>query len=232
MAAMLLSMVSCFDGFGEKKDDKAEEEEIIGTLTYTLSEDGSYYTVSGIEAGSEKAPTRVDIPAEYGGVPVKAIGKKAFVNNNALETVNIAEGIETIEESAFYGCYAIKKIVIPNTVKTIEKFAFQYCSSLVDLTIGNKVETIEVQAFCFAESLSTVTIPASVTYIGEGAFSYCKALKTATFEKADGWWVSTEENASSGETLNTGNPTENAVNLRMNYRGYHWRCTEQEAPTA
>ena len=81
---------------------------LIGiTFEYTLSTDGTYYSVTGI--GTWEGSDLV-IPSEYEGLPVKEIGKQAFKNNNEITSITIPESIETLGGGAFYHCNSIKKI--------------------------------------------------------------------------------------------------------------------------
>ena len=82
-------------------------------LEFTLSEDGTYYTVTGI--GDYKY-TKVDIPAIYNGLPVKAIGRYAFHCEYGITEVSIPSTVTVIEESAFNRCEGLTKINIPNNV--------------------------------------------------------------------------------------------------------------------
>lgn len=66
----------------------------------------------------------------------------AFANNPMLETVNLPEGIETVESYAFNNCSNLKSFTIPASVKNINYYAFENCTNLFDvLNLSNlKVE--------------------------------------------------------------------------------------------
>ena len=86
------------------------------------------------------------IPSMIDGLPVTSIGKTwikdtygtmqehgAFEKLSFLTSVNIPEGIVTIEDYAFYLCSNLKMVNIPSTVNLIGTCAFSGCSSLTDI---------------------------------------------------------------------------------------------------
>jgi hypothetical protein len=84
------------------------------------------------------------IPEKINGLPVTAIGNRAFADKQ-LTGVTIPGSVTSIGEGAFYG------------------------NQLTGVTIGNGV--IAIRAYAFANNrLTAVTVPNSVTTIGEGAF--------------------------------------------------------------
>jgi len=99
---------------------------------------------------------RVRIPAEIGGVTVKALF--GTFNKKPVEAVQIPEKITFIGEEAFAGS-KLAGVTIPNGVTGIGRLAFRSCSNL-----------------------TSVTIPASVTSIGRQAFGSCSNLTSVTFQ--------------------------------------------------
>ncbi len=151
-------------------------EEATG-LAYTLSDDGSYYIVTGI--GTEER-TKFAIPATYNGKPVKEIGEKAFSR-----------------------CSSLTNVTIGNGVTSIGSIAFEWCDSLTSVTIGDSVTSIGDNAFSGCSSLASVTIPDSVTSIGNGAFWFCSSLTSITVAKDNANYKSIDGNLYSkdGKTL-------------------------------
>ncbi|MDR2922914.1 MAG: leucine-rich repeat domain-containing protein [Treponema sp.] len=86
----------------------------------------------------------VTIPAQIGGVAVKAIGYRAFADKG------------------------LTSVTMPAGVTSIGKEAFIY-NQLTTVTIGSRVASIGEGAFYYNQ-LTTVTISASVTSIEDGAF--------------------------------------------------------------
>ena len=97
--------------------DKATESK----LSYTLSNDGTHYIVSGLGQESDDV---INIPSKYKGIPVKEIGVGAFSNYNHIKEVTLPLGLERICSHAFDRCGALKSIIIPESVTVIEENAF------------------------------------------------------------------------------------------------------------
>ena len=126
------------------------EPKINYDLNFTLSEDKTYYIVSGIGNCED---TYITIPSEYEGLPVKEI-----------------------KPSAFKDCVDLVSVTIPNTVNTIGDNAFKSADSIVSLTISDGVESIGAQAFYGCHALTQINIPKSVSAIGSRAFDNCTGL--------------------------------------------------------
>lgn len=95
---------------------------LVGTegLLYTLSEDGTYYIVSGIE---NSEATEIIIPIHIDGIVVKEIGSYAFANSN-ITSIKFSSTITKIGEYAFSGCVSLDEITIPANITTIGAYAF------------------------------------------------------------------------------------------------------------
>lgn len=91
-------------------------------LSYKLSSDGSFYSVSGI--GSCK-DSDMYIPTFHKGLPVRYIfevrkGSFFTYENHTVTSIHISEGIERIGSYAFHAYYALKTVYIPSTVQQID----------------------------------------------------------------------------------------------------------------
>jgi hypothetical protein len=96
-------------------------------LEYTLSDDGTYYTVSS--KGTCK-DAEVVIPAVYNGKPVTTIGQYAFSGSPWITRVTLPNSINTIVAAAFSSCTALAMINIPKGVTSMGYWAFYGCTSL------------------------------------------------------------------------------------------------------
>ena len=175
-------------------------------LEYTLSQDESYYIVSGIGTATTKD---IVIPSIYNDLPVAAIGDSAFSYCDSLTDITISYGVTSIGNAAFNGCTSLASIAIPDSVISISGFAFYNCSSLeyntydnalylgnennpyvaliktvnediTDCQINNETKVIGGGAFSDCKSLTSITIPDGVTEIGDYAFSGCTSLTSIT----------------------------------------------------
>ena len=131
-------------------------------LEYTLSQDESYYIVSGIGTATTKD---IVIPSIYNDLPVAAIGDSAFSYCDSLTDITISYGVTSIGNAAFNGCTSLASIAIPDGVTSIDSCAFSGCSSL-----------------------KNITIPDSVTYIGAEAFGGCYSLEMVHYTGNEKDW--------------------------------------------
>ena len=141
-------------------------------LVYTLSDDGTYYSITDY-TGTD---TKVYLPTAYGGLPLTSIGYSAFSGCTSLTSVVIPDSVTSIDDCAFSGCSSLTSIVIPDGVTSIGFASFAYCSSLTSVEIPDGVTSIGSEAFSNCDSLTSVTFPDSVTSIGSETFSNCDSL--------------------------------------------------------
>ena len=126
--------------------------------------------------------TNITLPAH-----MKAIGRKAFSENDRLTTVTMPQTLLSMGQGAFEHCYALTTIVIPDSLRVIPKEAFNSCIKLNSVTWNNDVEEIGDYAFwamsqMSATHITTLSLPASLRKIGDCAFGACNnGLRSVTF---------------------------------------------------
>ena len=172
-------------------------------LDMVLISEGEY-TVSGIGTCTD---TEILIPTTYNDLPVVSVEASAFLNNTAITSVVLPDGITSIGENAFNGCesltsvtfgknsqlssigpgafnycYSLESITIPESVTNIGSEAFNYCYGLRSVTFGenSQLTSIGEGAFCCCANLTSITIPDGVKSIGNYAFAGCSALESIT----------------------------------------------------
>ena len=101
---------------------------------------------------------------------------KAADHKVQVKTVEIQDGVTSIEKNAFSGCSSLTGIEIPNSVTEIKKNAFIGCSDLTSIEIPDSVTSIGWSAFEGCIGLTNVEIPDSVTEIDISAFKDCTGL--------------------------------------------------------
>ncbi len=119
--------------------NRVEYEAHIEELKASQSQGGSnspsalfQYTVNNGQAtltayiGKDKV---VEIPTAVDGYPVVAIGDRTFLDNAALVSVTIPQGVTSIGWFAFSGCVSLEYVSIPNSVEAISYGAFQNCDT-------------------------------------------------------------------------------------------------------
>jgi len=191
-------------------------------LKYTLSEDGTYYIVSG---RGDCKDTELVIPPTHEGLPVKKIGYKAFYRFIGLTSVTIGNNVTDIGHYAFSLCINLVSVKMGSSVTTIGSNAFAHCRSLASLAIGENVTIIDIHAFFDCGALVSVTIPNGVTTIGGSAFFLCHELTSVTFETPNGWWLADSADATSGADIaaaELADPATAAQYLKDTYYNRYW----------
>ena len=112
-------------------------------LAFELSDDETYYLVSGI---GECTEADIIISCVHQGKPVKGVKTFAFRDCNTITSVYLDKGIECIESYAFFKCNNLINITLNEGLETIEEYAFRNCYKLsevrnlstLELTLGDE----------------------------------------------------------------------------------------------
>lgn len=102
------------------------------------------------------------------------------VYQNAIQKVEIGDGVTSIGSYAFYNCYSLTSVTIPAAVTSIGSYVFQYCFSLSAISIPDGVTAIGNNEFHDCYMLSAIMIPDSVTAMYNNAFRNCYSLPSVT----------------------------------------------------
>ena len=143
---------------------------------FTYSLNGTEATITGY-SGADKS---LRIPGVIDGIPVIAIGRRAF-SERADFTGNliIDDGIKTIGVEAFIGCRGLAgSLIIPDSVTIIADAAFDLCSGFTgNLIIPDSVTSIGSIAFALCDGFTgSLMIGDNVRSIGSDAFTGCSGL--------------------------------------------------------
>lgn len=175
---------------GNSSNANTDQDDLIpptGTqgLKYTLSDDKTYYSVSGYKGTA----TTVYIPDTYEDLPVKAIGYDPFEDCENVTRIIIGNNVTSISDYAFVSCLNLTNISVSenNTeYKSIDgnlysangKKLIRYAIGKTEttFTIPNGVIFIDDSAFSQSNNLTEIVIPDSVTSIGEQVFASCDNL--------------------------------------------------------
>ncbi|MDY3725624.1 MAG: leucine-rich repeat protein [Candidatus Enterosoma sp.] len=111
---------------------------------------------------------------------VTSIDDYAFNGCNLLTSITIPEGVTSIGSFTFSSCSSLNLITIPVSVTSIGYGAFRGCSSLTSITIPDRVTLIDYDTFYGCSSLTSIKIPEGVTSINSCAFRYCSSLTSIT----------------------------------------------------
>ena len=100
----------------------------------------------------------------------------------ANTSINIKNGITSINPNAFNNCYNLVSVSIPETVNYIGDYAFYNCKQIKQINILNDIEYIGKNAFSNCDNLEKVIIGQkdiefeNICEINERAFSNCDKL--------------------------------------------------------
>lgn len=158
--------------------ERATEEDADITLNgIYLSSGEEGYVVIGYEDGISS----LVIPESIDGVPVVAIGERAFRDCSTLKgDVVLPKSIVAIEKEAFMNADCLNgRIYFPQSLKVISDRAFYGCQSLKgDLIIPDSVETIGDEAFSYCVEIgSAVYGGRGLKSVGRDVFTYSGVTK-------------------------------------------------------
>ena len=146
-------------------------------IEYRLTENGVSITKIHGRAAEIRIPETIE------GVPVTAIGERAFavkmeapvaepVDEQEAELSFVTEApAETAEGQA------LRRVFLPDSIETIGAYAFHGCSALERVSLPAKLQEISLRMFDGCGSLEQITLPAGLRRIGDYAFYGCGSLK-------------------------------------------------------
>ena len=160
------------------------------------AQDFSYSTYNGTITitGYTGTNGEVVLPGTINGLPVTTIESNAFMWQQFITNIVIADSVTTIGDYAFWGCENLGKATIGRSVTSIGNYAFSgpHCSGppttnvcifgcpLDDITIPERVVKLGDYAFQGCSRLTNVMIGDSLAIIGAWAFSGCYNLTNLT----------------------------------------------------
>ena len=134
-----------------------------------VREDFDFDASTGTVTSYHGTDSVVEVPAEIDGVPVRAIGSKAFSSIPEVLFVSLPEGLEIICKDAFRYSKA-QYVSLPSTLRTVENGAFfnGYPGPRLDLPAG--LESIGEEAFAHNGVNGVLVLPEGLKTIGASAF--------------------------------------------------------------
>ena len=111
-------------------------------LQYTLSNDNSYYIVTGIGTCTD---TDLVIPSVYERLPVAEIASSAFSGCKSLTSVEIPDSVTSIKESAFNGCTSLTGVYYNGTAAEWSKMTIY----------SNNKPLTSATVYCYTETEPT-----------------------------------------------------------------------------
>ncbi|MCR5507887.1 MAG: leucine-rich repeat domain-containing protein, partial [Lachnospiraceae bacterium] len=128
----------------------AESEDGVPYEYSSGSPDDPVVVLGGTVAGHNGSNTDVNIPSG-----VKRIGNRSFYKDQAMQSVSLPAGLESIGDFAFARS-GLESVNIPEGTKELGYAAFYNCENLNDVNIPSTVQRIELGAFDGTPWLSAV----------------------------------------------------------------------------
>ena len=98
------------------------------------------------------------IPEEVDGLPVKKIGRKAFLSNKRIQEVYLPGSIQVIDDWAFAYCSKLSRIRMPRHPVSFGKGAFLQCERLESFTLEDAVPSMTEKARACTGALLAATV--------------------------------------------------------------------------
>lgn len=107
---------------------------------------------------------------------VKHIPYECFMYWDNLQTVELPEGLQVIEQGAFAYCTSLRTVHMPSSVKVLQDMAFVDCSNLKTMWLSDAIQVLEQSTFENCIALQDVHLPLALTAIKESCFASCQSL--------------------------------------------------------
>lgn len=158
-SALPIERVYCPAGSEAEKHFKEKGIKVFSLSDYASdSEFATEIRNSGIViTGYRGKDVEVQIPAYIRGIPVIAVGERAFYGNEQLLSVSVPERVTSIGQYAFYGCRALENIDLPKSIAEIGNYAFQNARNIKQIDLNKNLRTLGENPFLNCAMLSTVT---------------------------------------------------------------------------
>lgn len=110
-------------GSGFYETEQTPEDEIglpsdwiEGDFGYFTLNDDNTYTLVACTAISRN----IDMPDEFNGQPITAVGFQAFAYRSGVEQIRIANSVRTMDEGVFNECDDLEVVFLPSSIETIK----------------------------------------------------------------------------------------------------------------
>ena len=122
----------------------------------------------------------LEIPRELGGLRIRAIARRAFIDCNGLASVKIPEGVRRVGHDAFMKCRDLERVEIPESLEYIGLSAFEW-TNIESIDIKN-VRSIQGITFKFCPNLNEVRVNRDNSfYVSNDGVLYDKSAKAVVF---------------------------------------------------
>lgn len=134
--------------------------------------------IIGTEAFKSTGLQTINLPESLNSIEDYAF---AFCSYTKMDEVVLPDGIENISRFCFAG-FGVPKIVLPSAVKNIAEYAFQW-AKVEEFVFPENLESIGNSAFSGCKSLKEIDLPDNCSRIGQFAFYQCIAAEKVKMPK-------------------------------------------------
>ena len=134
--------------------ESSAENASYGDYTYTQS--NGEITITKYTGAAEI----VEIPAQIDGIPVTAIGSRAFRNCNSIIKLTIPQGIINIAKEAFGNCINLEELYYNCTLEKLGSDIFKGCVKLRTVYLGADTASLGIydDGTSFGPALETFVV--------------------------------------------------------------------------
>ncbi len=163
------------------------------------------------------------VPSSYKGLPVIRVDSYAFSDNNTLTSITLAPNFKELADNAFNDLPHLQTLNLPDGLVSVESNAITNCPNLkynkeekgnleylgneenpylllvkptsktiTECTVNEKTKVIYSGAFSGCAKLTTLNLSESIEYIGANSFADCDRLNFTEYENAT--YVGTKDN--------------------------------------
>lgn len=132
---------------------KEEAPSPASDFTWKTQEDGTIIITDYVGESQH-----VVVPDMIDGIPVTALGEKAFYEKS-VTTVVVPDGIGTIGEACFSGCNDLVSLRLPDQLEVMERALIESCMRLMDFSLPQGLKKIEQGVLWFNTYLEKLVLP-------------------------------------------------------------------------
>lgn len=109
-------------------------------------------------------------------ITTPTIPSRAFRAHETVRSIEIAQGVKSIEATAFSRCFALKYAKIPPSIECMGPGTFGCDNCLLEVSLPDTLKQIPQGCFAFCVSFRSFRVPSRVITIGHRAFWGCRRL--------------------------------------------------------
>ena len=149
-------------------------EVVQNGISYSIDEEKGTAEVIGYDRSSSYVTIPSTITVDGKSYAVVSIGKKAFWDNDKLQSVTIEDGVLDIKMGAFYYCRYLRSVKLPATLKSVGSYAFWKSLSLSNIYIPASLTDLSAKAFTEGGMSAYEVSPDNPVYSSEDGIMFNK----------------------------------------------------------